>query len=41
LSAWWVLNKLSSVQDTYKYLKSVAKPASNNFVKGIYLELGQ
>lgn len=41
LSAWWVLNKLSSVQDTYKYLRSVAKPASNDLVKGIYVELGQ
>jgi len=41
LSAWWASNKLSSIQDTYKYLKSVAKPASNDFVKGIYIELGQ
>lgn len=41
LSAWWVLNKLNSIQDTYRYLKSVAKPASNDFVKGTYVELGQ
>ena len=41
LSAWWVLNNLNSIQDTYTYLKSVAKPASNDFVKGIYLELKQ
>jgi hypothetical protein len=41
LSAWWALNKLNSVQDTYRYLKSVAKPASNDLVKGTYVELGQ
>ena len=41
LSAWWMLNNLNSIQDTYTYLKSVAKPASNDFVKGIYLELKQ
>lgn len=41
LSAWWELNKLSSIQDTYGYLKSVAKSASNDFVKGTYVELGQ
>ena len=41
LSAWWASNKLSSVQDTYRYLKSVAKPASNDLVKGTYVELGQ
>lgn len=41
LSAWWASNKLSSIQDTYEYLKSVAKPASNDFVKGTYIELEQ
>ena len=40
LSAWWVSNKLNSIQETYAYLKSVAKPTSNDFVKGTYLELG-
>ena len=40
LSAWWVSNKLNSIQKTYAYLKSVAKPTSNDFVKGTYLELG-
>lgn len=40
LSAWWALNKLNSIQDTYRYLQSVAKPTSNDFVKGTYLELG-
>ena len=41
LSAWWVLNKLNSIQETYAYLKSVEKPVSNDFVKGTYIELEQ
>ena len=39
LSAWWLLNKRESFKDTYDYLLSLTKPASNYSVKGAYFEL--
>ena len=40
LSAWWLLNKRNSFQETYDYLLSLTKPASNYLIKGAYFELG-
>jgi hypothetical protein len=39
LSAWWLLNKRQSVKETYDYLLSLTKPASNYLVKGTYFDL--
>ena len=40
LSAWWSLNKRNSFKETYDYLLSLTKPASNYLIKGAYFELG-
>jgi hypothetical protein len=40
LSAWWSLNKRNSFKETYNYLLSLTKPASNYLIKGAYFELG-
>lgn len=39
LSAWWLLNKRDSFKETYDYLLSLTKPASNYLIKGAYFEL--
>lgn len=39
LAAWWSLNKRESLRETYNYLLSLSKPASNSLIKGAYFEL--